>query len=101
MHTSCFSLLDLLCVTCFRGRVHHCLWIIFLDEGEVPCPRSFHAITSIGTSIYIFGGCGPGFFHKQSFKQNLKLYLKIKQRIIKKLILESISVAVAVNLDVN
>ena len=68
---------------CFGGRANHCLCIIFLDEGEVPCPRSFHAITSIGTSIYIFGGCGPGFFHKKSSKQNLENYFKIKHIIIK------------------
>ena len=28
-------------------------------EGETPCPRSFHAMASVGRSIYIFGGCGP------------------------------------------
>ena len=27
-------------------------------NGEAPTPRSFHKMTSIGDSLYVFGGCG-------------------------------------------
>ena len=26
--------------------------------GEPPCPRSFHTATSVGSKMYVFGGCG-------------------------------------------
>ena len=28
------------------------------QAGEPPCPRSFHTATSVGSKMYVFGGCG-------------------------------------------
>lgn len=33
-------------------------WAPVEHTGEVPCPRSFHAATSVGSKMYVFGGCG-------------------------------------------
>lgn len=28
------------------------------QKGDIPCPRSFHKMTSAGDKLYVFGGCG-------------------------------------------
>lgn len=39
----------------------HNHWSLVKDtSGSPPEPRSYHAAASIGTSLYIFGGCGEG-----------------------------------------
>ena len=31
---------------------------VTIKGGDVPSPRSFHAMASVGSSLFIFGGCG-------------------------------------------
>ena len=34
-------------------------WEPLICFGDIPSPRSFHAMTALGKKIYIFGGCSP------------------------------------------
>ncbi len=48
-----------ICCTNKCHKLSSSSFISNLGEGQFPCPRSYHAMASIGKSIFIFGGCGP------------------------------------------
>lgn len=33
-------------------------WLRVEAKGVLPEPRSFHAMVSVGSNLYVFGGCG-------------------------------------------
>lgn len=35
-------------------------WTRAEAKGALPEPRSFHAMAAVGSSLFIFGGCGTG-----------------------------------------